>query len=43
MLQVKDLKGVNESLKQLFEFDRLEGSNRLECEYCGEKTDTLKG
>ena len=43
VIQVQNIKGVNESLKQLFEFDRLEGDNKLFCDNCNEKTDTLKG
>lgn len=43
MIQVKDIKGVDESLHKHFEFEKLDGSNQLFCENCGEKTDTLMG
>jgi ubiquitin C-terminal hydrolase len=42
-IQVKGLAGVEESLKQFFEFDKLEDTNKLFCDNCNEKTDTLKG
>lgn len=43
MLQVKGCSGVAESLKKLFEMDELYGDNKLFCDNCNEKTDTLKG
>ena len=43
VIQVKGVKGVKESLDKQFEFDRLDGTNKLFCEACMEKTDTLKG
>ena len=43
-LQVKGLKGVNESLEELFKFESFTGDNRLTCEKCdGKKTDSKKG
>lgn len=43
IIQVKGIKGVAESLCKLFEFDKLDGDNKLFCDNCNEKTDTLKG
>lgn len=45
-LQVKGVKGVRESLEQLFEKERFEGDNQLTCDsdVCkGKKTDSTKG
>ena len=45
-LQVKDIKGVNESLQQLFTFEEFNGDNQLTCESAkcgGKKTDSRKG
>ena len=43
VIQVKDLQGVGQSLNKMFEYDRLDGDNKLFCDNCNEKTDTLKG
>jgi ubiquitin C-terminal hydrolase len=43
VIQTKGLQGVAHSLNQMFEFDKLDGDNKLFCESCNEKTDTLKG
>lgn len=32
-----------QSLNSLFEFDKLDGDNKLFCDNCNEKTDTMKG
>ena len=37
------MEGVAHSLNKMFEFDKLDGDNKLFCEQCNEKTDTLKG
>jgi ubiquitin C-terminal hydrolase len=39
-LFVKDTKGVEDSLKKLFEFEQMAGDNKIECETCNEKTDS---
>lgn len=43
IIQVKGINGVAESMCKLFEFDKLDGDNKLFCDNCNEKTDTLKG
>ena len=43
VIQTKGIQGVAHSLNQMFEFDKLDGDNKLFCESCNEKTDTLKG
>ena len=43
VIQTKGVQGVTQSLNQMFEFDKLDGDNKLFCESCNEKTDTLKG
>lgn len=42
-LDVKGLKGVNESLERLFGSEMFDGDNKLECEVCQEKTPSLRG
>ena len=42
-LTVKDNKGVDEALKALFSFEQFTEDNKLECEYCQEKTDSEMG
>ena len=43
VIQVKGIQGVGQSLNQMFEFEKLEGDNKLFCDNCNQKTDTLKG
>ena len=43
VIQVQGHASVDSSLGQLFEFDKLDGTNQLFCDICQEKTDTLKG
>jgi ubiquitin C-terminal hydrolase len=43
MVQVKGLKGIDESLKKLFEMEEMFNNDKIFCETCNEKTDSLMG
>ena len=43
MIDVKGIKGVEDSLKKLFAFETFDEENKLECEHCAKKTISQRG